>query len=62
MDNWNRPAGTLRQDPKLFAPTKVRCLRPFYVGGRAVNVGEVTTVEAHLARDLVAVRKAELVT
>ena len=62
VDNyWNRSAGALRQDPRLFTPTKVRVLRPFYVAGKALQVGDIATVEAHLARDLVAVGKAELV-
>lgn len=48
-----------RNDPNLLLPVKVRCLRPFYVGGRALKVGEVAKVEAHVARDMIALGKAE---
>ncbi len=50
---------TVRNDPKLLLKVKVRCLKPFYVGGKALERGEVTTVEAHVARDMVALGKAE---
>jgi hypothetical protein len=50
---------TVRNDPQLFAKTKIRCLRPFYVGGKALERGEVAKVEAHVARDMIALRKAE---
>ena len=51
---------TIRNDPKLVQTVKIRCLRPFYVGGgKALKVGEVASVEAYVARDMIALRKAE---
>ena len=54
--NRDRP---IRNDPKLLAMVKIRCLRPFYVGGKALESGEVVTVEAYVARDMIALGKAE---
>ena len=49
----------VRNDPKLLAKVKIRCLRPFYVGGKALECGEIATVEFHVARDMIALGKAE---
>lgn len=50
------------QDPKLFAPTKVRVLRPFCVAGKRCEIGTETQVPFHVALDLRNIGKAELVT
>jgi hypothetical protein len=51
---------TVRNDPQLFTKTKIRCLVPFYVGGgKALEKGEVATLEAHVARDMIFLGKAE---
>jgi hypothetical protein len=55
-----RPIHPKTNPPELFKPVKVLCKRSFYAGGKPIDVGEVVSVEAHLARDLVAVGKAEL--
>jgi hypothetical protein len=57
--NMDRIGPKFRNDPKLLAMVKVRCLRPFYVRGKALEVGEVVSVEAYVARDMIALRKAE---
>ena len=50
------------QDPKLFAPTKVRVLKPsFCVAGKRVENGEEIEVPYHVARDLHAVGKCEFI-
>lgn len=48
-----------RNDPKLLAEVKVRCVVPFYALGRALEVGEVVSIEEHVARDMVALGRAE---
>lgn len=48
--------------PMLFEKTQVEVLRAFRVGGQPTEVGARVTVEAHVARDLVATGKAKLVT
>ncbi len=50
------------QDPKLFAPTKVRVLRPFCVAGSRCEIGTEVSVPYHVALDLRNIGKAELVT
>ena len=47
--------------PALLALVPVRVLRPFYVDGRPVEVGETVKVQECLARDLVALKRAERV-
>jgi len=49
------------QDDRLFAPTKVRVLRPFCVKGKRCEIGTVTEVAYHVALDLKAIGKAELI-
>ncbi len=48
-------------DPRLFVPTKVLVLRPFMVKTTAVLPGEVVEIPYHVARDMIAIGKAELV-
>jgi hypothetical protein len=50
-----------KNDPALFQKVKIRCLKPFYLGGKALERGEVVTVEAYVARDMIALKKAEYV-
>lgn len=50
-----------RNDPSLFAPTKVRCLRPFCVHGKDVKAGEVVMLAKHDADSLIAIKRAEKV-
>lgn len=67
VDNWsdlNLPKGRVAppvQDDRLFAPTKVRVLRPFCVGGKRCEVGEEATVPYHTALDLRNIGKASIV-
>ena len=49
------PCGILRpvrNDPALFEPVSVRAIRPFYIKGRRVEVGEIAEVPRHLAAEL----------
>lgn len=47
--------------PELFRPTKVRVLNAFHVGGgKVAEVGSVVSIPAHLARELAAIGKAEI--
>ncbi len=48
------------QDPRLFKLVKVRVLRPFCVAGKRVEIGAETTVPYHVARDLAASKKCEI--
>lgn len=50
------------QDPKLFAPTRVRVLLPFCVAGSRCEIGTEVSVPYHVALDLRNIGKAELVT
>ena len=58
-DYFNRAHVTPRNDPSLSLPVQVRVKRPFCVKGKRIEEGEVVTVEAHVARDVVALGKAE---
>lgn len=49
------------QDPMLFEPTKVRVLRAFCVGGQRQEPGAEVTVPFHVAKDLEAMGKVQLV-
>lgn len=49
------------QDPRLFEPTRVRVLRPFCVAGKRCEVGTETSVPYHIALDLKAIGKCELI-
>ncbi|MDR4469831.1 MAG: hypothetical protein MRJ68_16300 [Nitrospira sp.] len=49
------------QDPKWFAATRVRVLRPFCVAGKRCEIGTETQVPYHVALDLKAIGKAELI-
>lgn len=46
-------------DPKHLKPTRVEVLRGFCVEGKPVAVGDIVTVPAWIAADLVAVSKAK---
>ena len=48
--------------PELYEPTKVRVLRAFYVNNKPAEKGHIVTVPHHLAQELVAIKKAELIT
>ena len=49
----------LRQDPKLFEPVKVRVLKSFWVGGKAVQPGEIIMLAKHDAESMRALRRVE---
>jgi len=46
--------------PELLQPTRVKALRPFYVAGRLIEIGDFTTITAADARSLTAIGKCEL--
>lgn len=48
-------------DPKLRRLVRVKVLKPFRVGGKALAIGEHVEIEFHLFRDLAALGKCELV-
>lgn len=48
-----------KNDPALLKGVRIRCVQSFYVGGRALEIGEVVTVEFHVARDAIALKRAE---
>jgi hypothetical protein len=48
------------QNPQLFQPVKVRVLRSFCVTGRPLAVGAEVELPYHVARDLEAMGKAEI--
>lgn len=60
MNEWtiDKP---VRNDSRLFQPTKVRVLRSFCVAGRRLEVGTEVEIPYHVARDLRAIGKAEFV-
>lgn len=49
-----------KNDPRLLAPTRIKSLGGFCVRGREIQCGEEITVEYFIARDMVALCKAEL--
>lgn len=65
---WNDIRDTMKQgkiaapvqDPRLFRLVKVRVLKPFCVAGKRVEIGAETEVPYHVARDLEAVGKCEI--
>jgi hypothetical protein len=66
---WNDPAelerlAILRRPPapnpaELMRGVRVKCIKPFFVAGRCVEIGEVVCLEEHVARDLVFLKKCE---
>lgn len=50
-----------KNDAALFAPVRVKVLRSFLLEGEPVPVGAKVTVPAYVARDLVALGRAELI-
>ena len=50
-----------KQDPKLFEEIAVKVLKPFYVSGKIVTKDAVVRIPRHLAIDLRAIGKVELV-
>jgi hypothetical protein len=49
-----------KTDPKLLTTTRIRCTASgFVVKGRDVRPGDEVTVEEYVARDLIAIEKAE---
>ena len=46
--------------PHLMVPTRVRVLRPFYVGGKLVGVDKIVELPAHDARSLSSLKKCEI--
>lgn len=57
-DAMKQDAAAQHQDKT--APVKIRCLRPFYVNGKPLAVGEVAELSAFDARSLAAIGKVEL--
>jgi|CXWL01.1.fsa_nt_gi hypothetical protein len=46
--------------PHLMRPVRVQVLRPFRVAGKPLAIGDEVEIEYHLARDLWAIGKVEL--
>ncbi len=51
---------TPKNDPKLLRLVRVRVLHSFCVAGAALEIGAEATIEFHVARDMQALGKAEL--
>ncbi len=49
-----------KNDPQLFKPTQVRCLRPFCVQGKRIEVDTILTMPWHSARDMRSLGKIEI--
>jgi hypothetical protein len=47
--------------PHLVAPTRVKVLRAFCIKGKRVEPGSTVTIQFHLAKELEAIGKVELV-
>lgn len=54
----NKPPA--KNPPGLVAPTKCRVLRPFFVGGKRAEVGELVTLTRDDARSLEAIGRVKL--
>jgi hypothetical protein len=50
-----------KNPPELIAPTKVRVLKPFHVGGEPAKVGQIVVLPRADAESMAALRKAELI-
>ncbi len=48
-----------RNDERLFAPTRVRVLRPFLLNGEPQKVGAMVVLQKHDADSLCAIGRAE---
>ncbi|MGE5534963.1 MAG: hypothetical protein ACM3W7_05555 [Acidobacteriota bacterium] len=51
---------TITNDPALLAPVRVRVLRPFYVGGKPMKIGDHITLARHDATSLAALKRVLL--
>jgi hypothetical protein len=49
-----------KNPPELLAPTKCKVLRPFCVGGKRVEIGEIVTLTRADAKSLETLRKVEI--
>lgn len=54
------PPPPVMNDPRLFAPTRVRVLKSFYLDGKPAPAGAEVNVPYHVARDMVALGKAKI--
>jgi hypothetical protein len=64
MDELQRRAELQRPfvpEPATIAPTRVRVLRAFFVGGKRVERGSVVTIDAFTAHSLAASGRAEII-
>ena len=55
-----RPIHPATNPPELLRPTPVRCLRPFWLAGRAVARDEIVTLQRHDAVSLAAIGNVEI--
>jgi uncharacterized protein YciI len=58
---WTEHSALPKNPEHLTRLVQIKALRGFVVAGRVAAVGEIVTVEAHVARDLVALERAEYV-
>jgi hypothetical protein len=60
ITEYSNRAGSGGNVASKRAPLKLKILRSFYMNGKPLDVGTIVSVDAHFARELIAVRKAEL--
>lgn len=57
----NDPSRIPQNDLALLAPTRIKCLKAFFLHGKPIVAGEIITLESHDAASLAAIGKVELV-
>jgi hypothetical protein len=50
-----------QDDPALHRPTKIRVIKPFFISGKRVEIGEVASVPRFEADGLISLRRVEFV-
>lgn len=60
--NFLRNSPLPQTPPHLMIETKVRCQRPFFIAGKRIEIGQIIGVEYHVAMDMAAIGKCEIIT
>lgn len=64
LDDERRAIANLplpKNSARLFAPVRVKVLRPFYVGGKEQRTDTTTELEYHVAVEMAAIGKAKII-
>jgi len=59
--NFLRSAPLPKNDPVLFTPVRCKVLKSFCVAGKPTQPDEIVSLPWHLAMDMLAIKKVELI-